>query len=83
MRVSARELLVSFFYTFGMVQPPVSNPQPPVTKADTLPTELLRRSYMLTILDDLKNEFDMKDWSVADFSIKIVMIAEVLGIISF
>ena len=42
MRASARELLVPFFYTFGMVRPRDSNPRPPAPKADALPTELSR-----------------------------------------
>ena len=33
----------TIFYTFGMVRPCVSNPQPPAPKADALPTELARR----------------------------------------
>ena len=43
MRASARELLVPFFYTFGIVRPWDSSPQPPTPKEDALPTELSRR----------------------------------------
>ena len=43
MPASARELLVPFFATFGMVRLWDLNPQPPAPKADALPTELLRR----------------------------------------
>ena len=32
----------TIFYTFGMVRPRDSNPRPPASKADALPTELSR-----------------------------------------
>ena len=45
------------FFTFGMVPPWDSNPQPPATKADTIPTELPRRyerDFMMSLSDDKK-----------------------------
>ena len=50
MGASARELLVPFFYTFGMVRPRDSSPRPPAPKVDALPTELSRRLY-ITVAD--------------------------------
>ena len=44
----------AFIYTFGMVQPRDSNPIPPAPKADALPTGLLRRCNLLTLLCRLR-----------------------------
>ena len=64
MRASARELLVPFFYTFGMVRPRDSNPRPPAPKADALPTELSRslQSYSLFFLSTNKLHVAMQVW---------------------
>ena len=49
MRASASQLLVPFFYTFGMVRPWNSNPRPLAQRADALPTELSRRACRIAL----------------------------------
>ena len=39
---AVRELLVTFFYTFGMARPQDSNPRPHTPEGNTLPIELSR-----------------------------------------